>query len=100
MICLVTNATFLSETSRALAIYKALVARGAEACIVTHGGPYTRVLDDEQVPYTVLGPGWSSERARAFLAAIPGIGDPRARLYEREELRTLVELEAKLFRER
>lgn len=99
MIGLVPNCAFLSETSRALSIYRALLARGAKARIVTHGGPYTRVLDDEGVPYEVLGAGWSKDRAEAFIAAVPGIGGPRARMYERDELRALVDAEARFFRE-
>jgi UDP:flavonoid glycosyltransferase YjiC (YdhE family) len=100
MIVLVPNCAFLSETSRILAIYRALVARGADACIATHGGPYTRVLDREGVPYTVIGTGWSDERARTFVASIPGIGDPRTKIYPEEELRTLIAEEVRLFRER
>ncbi len=39
VVCL-PNCVFLSETSRQIAIYKALVASGTEAVLATHGGPY------------------------------------------------------------
>lgn len=97
MICLMPNCGFLSETSRMAAIYKALVARGADACVVTHGGPYTRVLRDEGIPFEIIGPGWSDDRARAFIGSLPGIGSPNGTMYAPDELRSLVEAEARMF---
>lgn len=100
MICLMPNCAFLSETSRAIAIYEALVARGADACVVTHGGPYTRVLRDQGIPFDILGPGWTDARARAFVQSLPGIGPPDGTMYAPDELRSLVQAEARLFAER
>lgn len=100
MICLMPNCAFLSETSRTAAIHGALVARGADACVITHGGPYTRVLEDEGIPFEVLGPGWTDARAHAFVRSVPGIGSPRGTMYAPGELRALVDAEARVFAER
>lgn len=100
MICFVPNCAFLSETTRAIAIHHALRARGVETCFATHGGPYTRVLDQENVPWTMLGPGWTEERSRRFVASIPGISPPTVSLYEDSELRAHVDREVTFFRER
>lgn len=56
MIVLLPNCGYLSETSRMLHIAQALQARGEAVAIATHGGPYTRVLDNAGMPYTVLQP--------------------------------------------
>ena len=94
------NCAFLSETSRILAIQRALAARGAATHVLTHGGPFTRVLEQEGIPFEIVGPGWSAERARAFVASIPGIAtDPRTKIYPEDELRTLAREEARRFRE-
>lgn len=46
MITLMPHCGFLSETSRMLHIAQALQARGEQIALATHGGPYTRVLDE------------------------------------------------------
>lgn len=98
MICFVPNCAFLSETTRAIAIHHALRARGVETCFATHGGPYTRVLDEEKVPWTMLGEGWTDARARKFVASLPGISPPTVSLYEDAELRAHVDREVAFFR--
>ena len=99
MICLMPNCGFLSETSRMLEIHRALVARGTDVVVVTHGGPYVDVLRDHGVDVTVLGPGWSTERVARFMAAIPGMGPGEASMWSVEEIRDYVALEVAFFRE-
>ncbi|MBI2388454.1 MAG: glycosyltransferase family 1 protein [Deltaproteobacteria bacterium] len=97
MIVLAPNTAFLSETSRMLAVYQALRARGAPVTVVTHGGPHERVLSTHDVPYEVLGPGWSRERAARFVTSIPGMSPPGAELYSDAELIELTRAEAAHF---
>ncbi|GEM_PF-568131 len=99
MICLMPNCCFLSETSRMLEIYRALVARGARVCVVTHGGTHERVLTDAGVPYDVIGAGWNRARCEAFVRSIPGIGPPDQSMWSDDEIRAYVEAEAVYFRE-
>ena len=99
MICLLANGCFLSETSRLLEIHGALVARGAEVCVATHGGPHVQTFADAGVPYEVLGPGWNEERAAAFVQSVPGIGRPDQSMWSDDEIRTYVALEAAYFDE-
>lgn len=98
MICLLPNCCFLSETSRTLEIYRALVARGVPVRVATHGGTWESVLRDAGVGYDVLGPGWGAARCEAFVRSIPGIGSPRQSMWSDDELRTLAALEADYFR--
>src|SRR6266498_2085812 len=49
VICLLPNCCFLSETSRMLEIYRALVAKGAAVRVATHGGTHEGVLCDADV---------------------------------------------------
>jgi len=50
MIALFPNCGFLSETSRMLAIARALQARGEPVAMATHGGPFMRVLESAGMP--------------------------------------------------
>ena len=97
MICLLPNCCFLSETSRALEIYRALRALGVSVRVATHGGIWEGVLRDAGVPYAVLGPGWGPARCEAFVQSVPGIGSPRQRMWSDDELRTFAALEADYF---
>ena len=62
MIVLMPHCGFLSETSRMLHIARALQARGEAVLLATHGGPYTRVLDDAGMPWTQLEPAFDAAR--------------------------------------
>ncbi|MCC6244402.1 MAG: hypothetical protein IT353_16285 [Gemmatimonadaceae bacterium] len=90
MIALFPHCGFLSETSRMIAIATALRARGEAVTIATHGGPYTRVLDDAGIPYTLLSPVMDDARARSFVDGVVNIGRPGARLQPPEEVRASV----------
>lgn len=87
MIVCMPNCAYLSETSRVLAIHRALVARGAEVTIATHGGAHEHVLADAGVAATRLEPVMADARGRALVAAGPGMGSPRQSFWSDDELR-------------
>lgn len=99
MIALLPHCGFLSETSRMLHIAQALLAQGEAVCIATHGGPYTRVLDDAGMPYTRLAPAMDGTRCASFLRDLVRIGKPGVRLQPAEEVRASVEAEAAFLRQ-
>jgi UDP:flavonoid glycosyltransferase YjiC (YdhE family) len=88
------HCAFLSETSRMLAIGRALRARGVDVAVGTHGGPHEAVLAREGIEYTVLGPPMDAERCARFVHAVPGIGAPDQSFYTDEEMRAYVRAEA------
>jgi len=98
VICLLPNCCVLSETSRAVEIYRALKARGMPVRVATHGGTWEGLLSDAGVRCDVLGPGWGSARCEAFVRSIPGIGSPRQSMWSDDELRAFAALEADYFR--
>jgi UDP:flavonoid glycosyltransferase YjiC (YdhE family) len=98
MICLMPNCAYLSETSRMIAIFKALRAAGAPAVIATHGGTHEKLLSTEGIPYEIVGPRWDEERCRRFVANGPGIGPHNQSFYSADEMRTYVRAEAEYFR--
>ena len=98
MIVLMPNCGFLSETSRMLHIAQALQACGETVAMATHGGPYTQVLDNARMPYTLLSPVMDDARCRQFLKDLVQIGRPGVRLQPPHEVRQSVEAEAAFFR--
>lgn len=98
MICLMPNCAYLSETSRMIAICKALRAAGAPAIMATHGGTHEKLLVAEKIPYEIVGPRWSEERCRRFVADGPGMGPHNQSFYSADEMRTYVRAEADFFR--
>jgi UDP:flavonoid glycosyltransferase YjiC (YdhE family) len=98
MICLMPNCAYVSETSRMISIYKALRAAGAHAVVATHGGTHEKLLRSEDVPYEIVGPRWSEERCRRFVAEGPGIGPTDQSFYSADEMCTYVRAEAEFFR--
>jgi UDP:flavonoid glycosyltransferase YjiC (YdhE family) len=98
VICLVAHCGYLSATSRMLEIHRALRERGAPVRVITHGGPYERVLRAAGVPYDVVGPHMTDTRAATFLRDELGVGDVRQSMYSDEELRAYVTAEADYFR--
>lgn len=99
MIVLLPNCGFLSETSRMLAIARALQARGEQVVLATHGGPYTRVLDEAGMPWTLLLPEMDSARCQRFLNDLVRIGKPGVRMLDADEVRRSVAAEAAFFRQ-
>ena len=98
MIVLMPNCGFLSETSRMLHIAQALQARGETVAMATHGGPYTKMLDDAQMPYTLLSPVMDDARCKQFLKDLVQIGRPGVRMQPPDEVRQSVEAEVAFFR--
>lgn len=98
MIVLMPNCGFLSETSRMLHIAQALQALGEQIVIATHGGPYTRVLADAGMPYTLLAPAMDDARCAKYLNDIVQIGKPGVRLQPIDEVRESVAAEVAFFR--
>lgn len=98
MICLMPMCAYLSETSRMIAIYKALRARGAAVCMATHGGVHEALLAAEGIPYEIVGPHMDRDRGLRFIQDNVGIGDPRQSMYSREEMRTYVDAETAFFK--
>ena len=98
MIVLMPHCGFLSETSRMLHIARALQARGEAVLLATHGGPYTRVLDDAGMPWTQLEPAFDAARCEQYLRNLVQIGRPGVRLQPPEEVRESVAAEAALLR--
>ena len=98
MICLLPHCAYLSETSRMLEIHRALTVLGVPVRVATHGGPHERLLVEAGIPYDVLGPGMSPERAASFVASAVGLGDPRQSMYDDAEIETYVRAEAEYFR--
>ena len=80
MIALLPHCGFLSETTRMLHIAQALQARGERVAIATHGGVFTRVLDDAGMPYTRLSPVMDDARHARYLRDLLQIGRPGVRL--------------------
>jgi UDP:flavonoid glycosyltransferase YjiC (YdhE family) len=82
-----------------LAIRRALLARGAEVCVATHGGTYERLLAAEGVPYTVVGERFSAERCAEFIRMGAGMGPLNQSMWSDAEMRAYVDAEARFFRE-
>jgi len=68
MIALFPNCAFLSETSRMLAVARALRERGEEVALASQGGPYEGLLDESGLPWTRLSPGMGREEASTSCA--------------------------------
>jgi len=99
MIALLPHCAFLSETSRMIAIARALEARGVPVVIATHGGPYTSVLDATGVKYTLLKPTMDAARCERFIDGCVRLGQPGQRLQSVEEVRESVASEVAFLRE-
>jgi UDP:flavonoid glycosyltransferase YjiC (YdhE family) len=98
MIVLMPHCGFLSETSRMLHIADALQRQGCEVAIATHGGPYTHVLDEAGVPYTLLEPVMDNTRCAQYLVDLIQIGRPGGCLQPADEVRRSVDAEVALLR--
>ncbi len=94
MIALLPNCGFLSETSRMLAIARALEARGVRTAIASHGGPYAHLLEEAGCQWTHLQPAVGNRDAAAFVDNIIALRRP---LYTDAFMRTAVRSEADFF---
>jgi UDP:flavonoid glycosyltransferase YjiC (YdhE family) len=98
MIVLLPNCGFLSETSRMLAIFRALTLRGVPAVIASQGGPYEDLLDEAGVSWTRLAPGMDHGKCNAFLDGVLSLGRKNKALYPDGFIREAVRAEAEFFR--
>ncbi|GAB6091690.1 glycosyltransferase [Spirochaeta dissipatitropha] len=94
-ICLFPNLAYLSETSRAIEIYKALKTLGEPPIVATHGGTYEKILQEEMIPYHIVKPVMTEQRCRDYVLANIG---KKPHFYTSEELRDHVENEIVFFR--
>lgn len=99
MICLLPNCCFLSETTRTIAIARALRERGAPLRILTQGGTHEKLISEAGFEYDLSGPPLSPERCASFFRSVPGIGDPAQSMWSDEELRSYARSEAAYFQE-
>ncbi len=100
MIVLFPHCGFLSETSRMLAIARALVAQGASVTLATRGGPYRRFLEESGLPLVDLEPRLDAPGVERFLAALLSMGQPGAApMLSVAEIRAAVASEAALLRD-
>ena len=83
-----------------LEIRSALVERGANVVVATHGGPFHPVLDAAGVPHDVIGDGVSPARAAEFVRSLPGIGPPDQSMWSDAELLAWTAAEVDYFRRR
>ncbi|MFO0648227.1 MAG: hypothetical protein U0326_18455 [Polyangiales bacterium] len=100
MIVLLPHVGFLSETSRMIAIYEALRARGVDACVATHGGTWESTLGASGVAYDLLEPRMSAARCAEFLRQIPGVAARPGPSFTADELRAFARSEAAYLRAR
>lgn len=98
MIALVPHCGFLSETSRMLAIGRALQARGEQVVFASHGGPYQHLIEDAGFTLTLLPPLMDGARCAGYIRDLCQIGRPGLRLQPADEVRASVEAEAAFFR--
>lgn len=82
-----------------LEIRRALIARGAEVCVATHGGVHEKILKAENVPYTVVGEGFTDERSREFVRMGAGMGPTDQSMWSDAEIESYATAEARFFEE-
>lgn len=97
-ICAFPNCAYLSETSRMVAVYKELKSRGIDVLLATHGGTYEWIFKEENIPYQIIKPYFTNERARQFVKTNTG-ENGFAEFYSMEELTSHVENEIIFFSE-
>jgi len=89
------NCIFLSETSRMIAVYKSVKALGIDAKMATHGGPYTFLIDRENIPYEIIEPEISKDFYHRYMRSIYDGG--RSQNYSFDELFSHVKSEIHFF---
>lgn len=83
-----------------LEIRAAVVERGANVVLATHGGPFRPVLDAAGVAHDLIGDGISEERAQEFVRNVPGVGPPDQSMWSDAELLAWTAAEVDYFRRR
>ena len=87
MIVVLPSCSFLSETSRMIAIHRALQNRGIPVAMATHGGSHLDLLRAHVADVTVLEPITTPERSKELAANLPGIGSGRQSTWTDAEIR-------------
>lgn len=96
-VCMFPNCAYISETSRMIEIYKELKTRGIEVIMATHGGPYEWLLEDEGIPFKIIQPHFTKERAKAFVRTNTG-ENGISEFYTEDELDLHVQNELDFFK--
>jgi UDP:flavonoid glycosyltransferase YjiC (YdhE family) len=99
MVVILPNAAFISETSRAIAVARALTAAGVPVTIASHGGPYAHLLDEAGLPWRRLTPTLDPAGAAEFLAALLEMGGRTRPMHPHPWVMEAVASEAALLRE-
>lgn len=99
VIACLPNTGFLSETSRQLAIARALTARGHRVVFGSHGGPFEAYLEQAGVEVKRLAPRMDPALQARFLDAILGLGTKKVPFYPEAFFDEAVAAEAAFFRE-
>jgi UDP:flavonoid glycosyltransferase YjiC (YdhE family) len=81
-----------------LEIRAALVERGADVVLATHGGPFRPVLDAAGAPHDLIGDGLTAARAEEFVRSVPGVGPPDQSMWSDAELLAWTAAEVDYFR--
>jgi UDP:flavonoid glycosyltransferase YjiC (YdhE family) len=97
-ICLLPHCAYLSETTRMMEIRAALLARGAEVRVATHGGTWERLLAEAGIDYTLVGPRFTAARSAEFVRMGAGMGPPGQSMWSDEEILAYARAEAAFFR--
>jgi len=79
-------------------IRAALLARGAEVRVATHGGTWERLLTEAGIEYTVVGPRFTAARSAEFVRMGAGMGPPGQSMWSDEEILAYARAEAAFFR--
>jgi len=80
-----------------IAIYKELQLRNIDVIMATHGGPYEWLFEEEGIPYKLVDPFFTSERARDFVATNTG-EKGLSEFYTPDELSEHVKIEIDFFK--
>jgi hypothetical protein len=97
-ICLLPHCAYLSETTRMMEIRAALLARGAEVRVATHGGTWERLLAEAVIDYTLVGPRFTAARSAEFVRMGAGMGPPGQSMWSDEEILAYARADAAFFR--
>jgi UDP:flavonoid glycosyltransferase YjiC (YdhE family) len=81
-----------------LEIHRALVQRGANVRMASHGGTHEPLLHAARVDYDIIGPHMGAERSARLVASGTGLGPGNQSMYTDDELLTYVQAEAEYFR--
>lgn len=94
MIAFLPHCGFISEVSRAIAIARALTARGVAVCFASRGGPYVSLIEAAGFECTRLSPPLDDAGCANFLEALLDMGKGDRPFFTDAELEASVAAEA------